>query len=148
MDDFYLTQEDYAKAKANGISYENAYARFYNYGWSKEDTIHKPLHKPNLWNQYKDLANKNGVKQGTFYDRMYKGMSPEEAATLSKRPHRGYTKPAKITLEVVQQAAANGVTKNTLCVRVYQYKWSVEKAMNTPVDKSKRRKDLNEVNLV
>lgn len=143
----YLTQEDFAKAKENGISYENAYARFYNYGWNVEDSITKPLYKPNLWNQYKELANKHGIKRATFYTRVYNGSTPEEAATVARMPHRGYKEAIKITSEIIQQAAANGITKNTLCARVYQHKWSVEKAMTTPVDKTKRRKDLETVSI-
>jgi hypothetical protein len=143
MDSFYLTQEDYVKAKANGISYENAYARFYNYGWSVEDTINKPLHRPSLWSQYKELADEHGIKQGTFYDRVAKGIKPEEAATLPNL--RIVNVAIKVTPEIVAIAAANGISKGTLKYRVHKYRWPIERAMTEPINAQYRRKDLETV---
>lgn len=139
----YLTPEDIKTAEANGINYNNVYSRFYSYGWSKEDAITKPVKKRNEcpWYQYKELAEQHSVSYFRWYDRVYKyGMDPKEAAT-KKVVRGGLRRKVRFTPEILARAAANGVSKETLKHRIYVYKWDFERAVNTPVDKSKRRKD-------
>ena len=143
LDGGQLVKEDFTVARENGIPYNVAYARFYNYFWSKEKTITTPVMKPNMWKEYKEKADKTGVKQNTFYQRIHSGMDPETAATTPKIDHQyHYRKGVKITEEVVARAASYGVSKGTLKARVSHYKWDLERAITTPTDTSKRRKDL------
>lgn len=132
----YLTDEDYKIAESNGISYKNAYNRFYNCHWSKEDTITKPI-KTSLWDEYKDLCAANGVSQMTFYSRVKRKMEPEKAATkpITPKTEHVHIRPnAKITKEVRAEAEKRGIKYTTLRKRVYGLHWSVEKALNEPVD--------------
>lgn len=140
-----LLPEDFAVASKNGISYMNAYNRFYVYGWTKHDAITKPLKKPNLWPKYGPICKENGVSETSFYHRIKHGMSPEEAATKPKLKRGeiiGKPQQVKITPEIIAIAEKNGISKNTLKYRVSMYKWSVERAMTEPVHKQYRRKDL------
>jgi hypothetical protein len=68
----FMTPEDYKKAAENGIPYNIAYARFSEYGWSVEKTVNTPVKKrgTGVWPEYKELAEKNGIVQSTFYDRI------------------------------------------------------------------------------
>jgi hypothetical protein len=47
----FLNEDDFATAKANGLSYDVVYKRFYYSNWSKEDAISKPVRvqQPSLW---------------------------------------------------------------------------------------------------
>lgn len=135
----YLNDEDYAIAKENGISRHRAYIRMYELGWSKHDAITKPLQHL-MWPKYKEQCEQNKVSQVTFYKRVQKGMSPDEASTLPPRERGGRYKNPKLPQEIVQQAAKNGISIYALRQRVYVYRWPVEKAVSTPTDGSKRRK--------
>lgn len=144
-DGYQLLPEDFAAASKNGISYMNAYNRFYNHGWSKQDTINKPLQKPNLWPRYRELCRKHGVSETAFYNRVEHGMDPEIAAIhppMKKGELQGKRVRIKITPEVIAEAVKIGVSESTLKNRVYNYKWSVERAMTTPTFTQYRRKDL------
>jgi hypothetical protein len=136
----YLTDDDYKIAAKNGINYNIVYSRFYEYKWSKEDAITKPLHKPNLWPTYRDLAYEHGVGQDTFYIRVRSGMTPEEAATKPLRKKGANYLGGKIKPEIFLKAKDNGIKRNTLICRVYKYGWEPERAATQPVDKKKARK--------
>ena len=66
----YLTDDDYAVAKANGITYKAAYARVYRYGWRIKDAITAPLKRKEdeLWPKYKEIA-KELLKQVKVYEK-------------------------------------------------------------------------------
>ena len=140
----YLTDKDFEIAKANGINYNVAYNRFYNSGWSAEKAITEPVRKKSncLWHSYRDQGEKNGVSYHLFYERTKnQGMTPEEAVNTPVVPSGGNHRPLRFTPEVLERAAANGVSKNTLKSRLYSCGWSLEQAISTPIDKSRRRKD-------
>lgn len=84
----YLTREHYRTAKKNGISPQLAYARFYNHGWSIEQTITQvPQPKgEGIYKPFKEQCEQNGITRNLFYKRIKKGMTPEEAATRPKIP--------------------------------------------------------------
>jgi hypothetical protein len=67
-------------------------------------------------------------------------MDPKEAA-VTPVVRGGLRTKVRLTPEILEKAAANGVSKATLKHRLYSYKWEFERAINTPIDKSKRRKD-------
>jgi hypothetical protein len=136
----YLTNDDYEIAAKNGISYNVAYARFYEYGWSKEDTITKPIIKPNMWPTHKELAYSNGIGQNTFHARVRKGMTPEEAATTPLKQRGGKYLGGRITPEMYARAKDNGIKRNTLIHRVYHYGWDAEKATTEPVKNGRKAK--------
>ena len=132
----YLLDEDYEIAKQNGISKSTAYQRFYLFGWTKEDTLFKPV-KPNkgLWTDRKEKA---VVCAGTFYSRLQLGWTPDEAAyTPSVSPSA--PRNGKITPEDYAKAEANGISKDALVSRIYVLKWNMEKATTTPTRSKKSR---------
>lgn len=148
--DLYLTDEDFKTAEANGISYENAYARFYNYGWVKKDAITKPVLRRDLWINHKEECEKNGINRSTFLSRVRKGLPPEKAASLpvasfgqKLEPEKH---PTKISKEMKELATKNGISYNTFSIRVYKYKWDVLKAATTPIKTQFRRRDFVETN--
>lgn len=151
----YLTDEDYEVAEANGIHRKLLYNRFYMWGWSKERSVsQKPVHHPVMKGyiqKWKPVIEQTGITVALFYARVRaKGWDPERAATTprmgpeeKKELSRAVQhKNAKITQEVIETAEKNGISKGTLSIRVYQYKWPVERAMTEPVHKNFRRKDL------
>jgi hypothetical protein len=133
-----LTKEDYEIAKSNGISYERAYQRFYNSGWSVEDSITKPIVKqpPNLYSQYNDICKNNSISRSCFNKRIKDGMTPEEAST--KRTG-GRGRKRVFTKEQIAIAESNGISYRLLYMRVHGYtpKWSIERAMTESVHEEK-----------
>jgi hypothetical protein len=87
MDDFYLTEEDYAIAANNGISRKRAYQRFYQNGWEKERSITQPIVKGTLWEKFSEKCEVIGITKAAFYSRVYRGMSPEEASSYPSVPN-------------------------------------------------------------
>src|SRR5690625_2288287 len=101
----YLTPEDYAIAKSNGISRKRAHERFYHNDWSAERAITEPTGHYHS-NNYKELlkqAHENGVMitLGGLYQRIYKGMSEEEAVT----------KPLVRKSKYIEIAESNGIRR-------------------------------------
>lgn len=79
----YLTDQDYEIAEKNGINRKNAWQRFYEYGWDKEKTLYTPLRKASKqWKEWVKVAEKNGISEPAFRNRMNYKWTPEEAATF------------------------------------------------------------------
>jgi hypothetical protein len=137
----YLEPKDIEVARANGISYMNAYNRVYNLGWPVEKAITTPIRDRSncLWYQWRDTCKKHNVTQNSFYQRLYAGWTPEEASTLPLGTILN-KKAAIITKSLMALAAEKGISRFTLHARIHRYKWSVEKALNTPVMTQYRRK--------
>lgn len=137
----YLSPQDIETAKKNGISEERAKARFYKLGWTKQRTITQGIVRPKYdWDKYKDVC---VVTQDTFYKRIQKGMTPEEAALTPPVPLGGrLDRPMKITKEHIERAAKNGIKLATLNHRVYVYGWEVERAVTEPIHERCRRKSV------
>ncbi len=77
----WLEKEDYQAAEKNGIGYNMLYRRVYQMGWDVGKAINTPPRKYQFREQkWLRIALENGVKKKTFLTRVYKGMSPEEAA--------------------------------------------------------------------
>lgn len=128
----YLTAEDYAAAIKNGISRKNAYQRFYVYGWTKERTINEPLRDRSFFKKYKEKCAEIGLNYQTFLKRLRRGISPEDALYLPKKP--------KLSPDLIAIAEKNGISPSTAKIRAYQYKWSVDRAITEPVHTEFRRK--------
>jgi hypothetical protein len=130
----YLSPEDYEIARKNGIPKKMAYHRFYFQNWSKERAIteiHRLKKWSNLFDQYKEIAI---VSEKTFKSRVLRGWHPQKAATAPHRNNR------EITKEVIETAAKNGISENSLRNRVSLYKWPIERAMTEPIHEGQRRK--------
>ena len=130
----YLRDGDYEIAEQNGISKKTAYQRFYVFGWSREDTLFKPVRSRGLWTEYKDKAE---VGSATFYSRLQAGWDPEKAAMTPVISHSN-TRNGKIAPEDYAKAEANGISKDALVSRIYILKWDMEKATTTPVQKQSK----------
>ena len=82
----YITDEQYKIGIENGIKKSTIYRRVYQYGWDIEKAITVPVidreHRSRKYpKKYTDLALSNGICLVTFYSRLKKGWSFEEAAT-------------------------------------------------------------------
>lgn len=81
----YITPEEYEIGAKNGINARNVYQRVYKYGWSVERAITTPLVYASQanedWLKWKDTALANGISASAFRKRIYRGMSPDQAAS-------------------------------------------------------------------
>ena len=89
----YVTDEQYAIALESGIRKATVYNRVYTYGWDVEKaitlpTIPRELRARKFPKKYTDLALSNGICLETFYLRMRKGWTCEEASTVKPRAKR------------------------------------------------------------
>jgi hypothetical protein len=121
---YYLTDEDYALAEANGIPKKNVYARYYMDGWNRERAITEPILKRNpIWPQYRDLCKKNGIAHRTFFARVQKGMDYERAATMPPTPKGQHlrNRPKKILPEHYKMYGFNiGIWSELLVILMFQ----------------------------
>jgi hypothetical protein len=139
MNEMYLTPEDIETARENGISYQHAYNRFYKYGWTREESITKPIRPKShsLYAKYKDVC---VVTRNAFNARIKKGMTPEEAALTPREDYTIRSGKGKLSKKLYEQALKNGIGRPTVHARVYIYNWSVERAITTPVNTKFRKK--------
>jgi hypothetical protein len=138
-DEMYLSPEDFETAAKNGINYHNAYERFYKRGWSKERTITEPIRTKaySTYAKYKDVC---VVSRRAFENRLKRGMSPEEAATIPRQDYTVRSGKGVLSKALYEQALENGIGRATVHARVYIYNWSVERAITTPVNTKFRKK--------
>ena len=121
----YLTDEDVAIAKKNGISKNTVEQRINRGGWSVEKAVNKPLRKK-IPKKFTLLAEKNGIKDGTFRGRVRRGWTLEDAATkplitkeeMGRKIGLANKKRRKIPEEIIKLAADNGICYNTLRTRI------------------------------
>lgn len=124
----YLQPEDFKKAKENGLAYNIVYKRFYDYGWSVEDAITKPINSYRLFtDEQMEQIEKSDLSYFTIYSRVVKnGMTFEEAISKEKIiPQR------KHPAEWVKTAKENGVSPSCFYHRL-ERGWSAQRAMTTP----------------
>lgn len=131
---FYITPEDYATAEKNGIHRHLVYQRVNN-GWDIERAITEPVSKRclknGLWDRWKHKA---VVCRRTFSSRIHRGMTPEQAALTPKITREDVGKRQRTyTDEQLAIAKSNGISKAVLSQRINSYKWTIEKAITTPV---------------
>lgn len=119
----YLTPEDYKKAEQLGINRKAAYIRFYEYGWSKEEALTRPLKKRTKFSDAdKEAATKNGVSIQLLHERVKRGWDTEKAAN---------TPPRKQSNPYLAQSRANGITEKTYYSRI-KSGWTKEEASTIP----------------
>jgi hypothetical protein len=79
----YINPDDFIRANKNGIPAQCVKQRFSS-GWSKERTLtQKYRPKCNLWEKHKE---ESLVRKETFKSRIFRGWTPEEAATTPAGP--------------------------------------------------------------
>lgn len=146
----YLQEEDIKKAKENGINEKTLYNRFYKLKWDKEKAINTPVRKVKTRIKYDkkmiELAQKNGIKLGTFRKRVRDyGMDQYSAATI-KVDERVYEyrdeEIYKLTKEDYEEALKNGISKHRLYQRYYIENWELDRAKKTPVKNIKKYGDF------
>lgn len=133
----YLTPEDYEIAEKNGISRKLADSRFYDNNWEKERAITQPKRGPvlTIWDEWKEIAETNGIGKSTFNSRLEYGWEPEVAATKELAKTRsGGSK--HFSDEILKLAAVNGITPRRLYSRVFESNWSIEEAATMPLQKN------------
>jgi hypothetical protein len=135
----WLTDEERAIARGNGIGYHTLYGRVYELGWDIDKAItalpgtvyHGYERKYEKWVK---KANRNGINTRTFYSRVtILGWECEEAATKTTKemdPDKKYR---------VEIAKQNGINYQTFMSRVNVRGWELERAATTPPIKVGRR---------
>ena len=82
-----LLKEHYEIGMKNGLKKPTIYRRVFQYGWDINSAITIPAKSREYRSRkhpkkYTDLALKNGICLVTFYSRLKKGWSYEEASTI------------------------------------------------------------------
>lgn len=117
--DFYITDEEYAKALRNGISYDTLNTRVRALGWEKKKAINSPVKKykkkRNKYGVWRNVAINNGIAYTTFVSRVENGMEIEKAATKPPKCKRKWAEDMrerrmkKIELREVSKGQGNEI---------------------------------------
>ncbi|HFR4146088.1 TPA: nucleoside permease [Bacillus cereus] len=139
----WLTDEEYARAAANGINRKRLQSRVYDFNWDVEEAITAPIgtlrheyeRKHGTWLK---TALENGINIATFYRRLKLGWKYKDAATKPTRP--------KVEIEKtwLNIAKENGVGYHTFISRIRTHKWEMERAATTPVINTGRRSSMKD----
>jgi hypothetical protein len=131
-----ITKEEKAIAESNGLDANHVYSRM-RCGWSVKQAINIPLDSHRLvTDEQIETARKNGIEYGTFYSRVANyGWDVEDAMTIPVSSSKGNNTGAhwsKIPKDVKEKAKANGISLSLLHKRLYEYEWSLERAVTQP----------------
>ncbi|MDM5195485.1 nucleoside permease [Bacillus hominis] len=135
----WLTDEEYARASANGISRGALKYRVYEAEWDLEEALTAPPKSvrhnkfEGLHMEWRKVATENGINSATYYSRLEYGWGYQEAATKPVKKSKGL---GKLWLAL---AKPNGIGYNTFMSRVITRKWDVEKAATKPVEARGRK---------
>lgn len=126
----YAFPHEYKIAEANGISARIVDNRL-DSGWTLHDALHKPLRTSpfrQVWAEWKEIAEVNGISHAQMYQRMKKQkMSEEEAAT--KPLHIRTSNFTNTELAIIK---ANGLDVNLVSTRIKMLGWSRYRAIHEP----------------
>ena len=112
---FYITPEDFEKAKENGIHKETVITRVRKLGWDVDKAITKPARKKRKFTKEEiEIMEENGVDRDVAASRMYWGWTLEEAITKPKKRGRQYVYPEW----VYKEADKNGISYSALGNRI------------------------------
>ena len=122
--DVYITDDDFQRAKENGICKSTLFNRINYLGWDKETAITtKPLNggmaKRHKYKELLEIADKNGIRRRLFYTRIERGMTPLEAATT----------PLVSQTEKARRATLKRKENNSFCCSVLGAKTHISKAI-------------------
>ncbi|PGU29630.1 hypothetical protein COD66_23280 [Bacillus cereus] len=91
--DRWLTDEEYARAAANGINRKRLQSRVYDFDWDVEVAITSPV--GTVRHEYKGkhhkwlkMARENGINKSTFQSRLDSGWEYHKAATKPTRKYK------------------------------------------------------------
>ena len=83
---FYITPEDFEKAKENGIHKDTVITRVRKLGWDVDKAITKPARKKRKFTKEEiEIMEENGVDRNTASGRLNKGWDPKEVLTRPKK---------------------------------------------------------------
>lgn len=128
---YFLLEEDFQTAEANGISRRLANQRVEVNGWSIDRAITEVPRNRNeafqrIWGEWETTARQNGVSRRNFWQRIRTlGLTPEEAATKPVRK-------SKWTDEQLAEMSKIGIYPNLVHTRIHTLGWSEEEALTTP----------------
>lgn len=139
----WLSREDYAIAKSNGISTQTAYSRFNFYGYTREDAITEPVQKADYsWRDYEKIAKKHGVSRYMFSKAVKQGMSYEDAATGKLKKQKG-ARARILSDKEFKIATKNGISRKLANYRIQKLHWDRKRAITEPRSDKYIRKDIN-----
>lgn len=138
--DFYITPDEYERAKSNGISGKTLDYRIREALWDKEEAITSTIQVNKVYpKEIKEIAEENGVSMSTLKSRVnLMGWDMLRAAitpVMDKRQniYKAIPKVRKYPKEIIEKARLNGIPDKCFYNRITKYKWSIEKACTTPV---------------
>ena len=112
---FYITPEDFEKAKENGIHKETVITRVRKLGWDVDKAITKPVRvKRKFTEEEIKTMKENGIDRNTVSCRLQWGWTLEEAITKPKKRGRQYVYPEW----VYKEADKNGISYSALGNRI------------------------------
>lgn len=133
----YLTKEDYDRAAKKGISKNVVYQRYYVHNWTLEEALTRPVEHRNTSEAFKywaKVAASKGIDYYTFRYRVRKAKWSIIAAATT--PTRGKVKVQEkrfyLTDDDFEIAKSNGISRQLAKSRVYDYGWSIQRAITQP----------------
>ena len=139
---FYITPAQYEIGLANGIPRSILSQRVRSSGWNIEKAYSKPIEhytKDNVDIETLKILSVNGISKETFIKRIFNlGWDRERALNIPPFSKKQAMKKAqeslrKISLSDYARAAEIGVRESTVRSRINNSKWSLEKALTTPL---------------
>ena len=121
---FYITPEDFEKAKENGIPKDTVLTRVRMLGWDVDKAITKPPRKIRKFTKEEiKIMEENGIDRNTVSCRLNYGWTLEEAISRPKKPGRQYIYPEW----VYEEANKNGIAYGTVNSRIKDG-WDMKRA--------------------
>jgi len=127
---YYITPEEYQIAAQNGISPKVLESRVRKYAWDKQRAITQPVRKFKDHKEWAKVAEENGISYHTFWQRLRKGWTYEQAATMPKIKPSEIKRYRRYPKEYSDKAKELGIYK--LFVHRMHQGWDIEKACSTP----------------
>ena len=121
---FYITPEDFEKAKENGIPKDTVLTRVRMLGWDVDKAITKPPRKIRKFTKEEiKIMEENGIGRNTAVCRFKYGWTLEEAISRPKKPGRQYIYPEW----VYEEANKNGIAYAAVNSRIKDG-WDMKRA--------------------
>lgn len=125
-----LEEHHFEKAALSGITRVLLHQRYYQNLWDIERATTEPVTPRNAPSEVSDLVDvaiENGISRATYYRRVAKGMTPEEAST-KPTAKRGRPRKRTYTDEQLEIANQHGISRQMLDRRLARG-WHLERAL-------------------